>query len=78
MRRPVSVKAGSQPPWLGLGAATWVQIVGSACSTFALYSSALSLDADRSRLTLLRVVTYDVGENLGLLPTGGALQPALL
>jgi hypothetical protein len=48
-----------------------VQVTGGVSSTFVLYSSALSLDADQSRLTLLRVVAYDVGENLGLLPTGG-------
>ncbi|CAD6337465.1 unnamed protein product [Miscanthus lutarioriparius] len=81
MRGPASVKAGSRPPWLGLGAAAWVQVAGGASSTFALYSHALkvSLGADQSRLALLGVAC-DVGENLGLLPgvLCNRLHPALL
>jgi hypothetical protein len=81
MRGPASVKAGSRPPWLGLGAAAWVQVAGGASSTFALYSHALkvALGADQSRLALLGVAC-DVGENLGLLPgvLCNRLHPALL
>ncbi|KAL6606094.1 hypothetical protein ACP70R_041747 [Stipagrostis hirtigluma subsp. patula] len=76
-----AVKAGSRPPWLGLGAAVWVQVAGSGSSTFALYSHALkvALAADQSRLALL-AVACDVGDNLGLLPgvLCNRLHPALL
>jgi hypothetical protein len=63
------MKVGSQPPWLGLRAAVWVQVAGSVISMFALCSHALkvSLGADQSCLVLLRVAC-DVDENLGLLP----------
>jgi hypothetical protein len=75
------VKSGSRPPWLGLGAAVWVQVAGGASSTFALYSHALkvALGADQSHLALLGVAC-DVGENLGLLPgvLCNRLHPALL
>ncbi|CAN6172769.1 unnamed protein product [Urochloa humidicola] len=76
-----AVKSGSRPPWLGLGAAVWVQVAGGASSTFALYSHALkvALGADQSRLALL-AVACDVGDNLGLLPgvLCNRLHPALL
>ncbi|KAJ1258275.1 hypothetical protein BS78_10G062700 [Paspalum vaginatum] len=76
-----AVKAGTRPPWLGLGAAVWVQVAGGASSTFALYSHALkvALGADQRRLALLGVAC-DVGENLGLLPgvLCNRLHPALL
>ncbi|OEL36788.1 hypothetical protein BAE44_0002201 [Dichanthelium oligosanthes] len=76
-----AVKAGSRPPWLGLGAAVWVQVAGGASSTFALYSHALkvALGADQRRLALL-AVACDVGDNLGLLPgvLCNRLHPALL
>jgi len=75
------VKAGSRPPWLGLGAAVWLQVAGGGSSTFALYSHALkvALGADQRRLALLGVAC-DVGENLGLLPgvLCNRLHPALL
>jgi hypothetical protein len=78
---PASVKVGSRPPWLGLGAAAWVQVAGNASSMFALCSHALkvSLGADQSRLVLL-MVACDVDENLGLLPgvLCNRLHPALL
>ncbi|BAF18882.1 protein NUCLEAR FUSION DEFECTIVE 4 [Oryza sativa Japonica Group] len=81
MRGAVAVKAGSRPPWVGLGAAVWVQVAGGASSTFALYSHALkvALAADQRRLALLGVAC-DVGENLGLLPgvLCNRLHPALL
>ncbi|KAF8698040.1 hypothetical protein HU200_035551 [Digitaria exilis] len=77
----VAVKAGSRPPWLGLGAAAWVQVAGGASSTFALYSHALkvALGADQRRLALLGVAC-DVGDNLGLFPgvLCNRLHPALL
>ncbi|KAL6606096.1 hypothetical protein ACP70R_041749 [Stipagrostis hirtigluma subsp. patula] len=76
-----AVKAGSRPPWLGLGAAVWVQVGGGASSTFALYSRALkvALGVDQRRLVLL-AVACDIGENLGLLPgvLCNRLHPALL
>ncbi|CAN6208487.1 unnamed protein product [Urochloa humidicola] len=76
-----AVKSGSRPPWLGLGAAVWLQVTGGGSSTFALYSHALkvALGADQRRLALLGV-TCDVGENLGLLPgvLCNRLHPALL
>ncbi|KAK3131757.1 hypothetical protein QOZ80_6AG0510980 [Eleusine coracana subsp. coracana] len=76
-----AVKVGSRPPWLGLGAAVWVQVSGGASSTFALYSHALkvALGIGQSRLALLGVAC-DVGENLGLLPgvLCNRLHPALL
>ncbi|KQK19342.1 hypothetical protein BRADI_1g47737v3 [Brachypodium distachyon] len=81
MPGPGAVKAGSRPPWLGLGAAVWVQVAGGASSTFALYSHALkvALGVDQRRLALL-AVACDVGENLGLLPgvLCNRLHPALL
>ncbi|KAL5225875.1 hypothetical protein ABZP36_012514 [Zizania latifolia] len=81
MRGAVAVKAGSRPPWVGLGAAVWLQVAGGASSTFALYSHALkvALGADQRRLALLGVAC-DVGENLGLLPgvLCNRLHPALL
>jgi hypothetical protein len=65
MRGPTSVKTGSRPLWLGLGAAAWVQVASGTSSTFELYSLVLkvSLGADQSPLAL----ACDVGENLGLL-----------
>jgi hypothetical protein len=79
--RAGAVKAGSRPPWLGLGAAVWVQVAGGASSTFALYSHALkvALGVDQSRLAML-AVACDVGDNLGLLPgvLCNRLHPALL
>ncbi|VAI83352.1 unnamed protein product [Triticum turgidum subsp. durum] len=78
---PGAVKAGSRPPWLGLGAAVWLQASAGTSSAFALYSHALkvALGADQSRVALLGVAC-NVGDSLGLLPgvVCNKLHPALL
>ncbi|RDY03562.1 Protein NUCLEAR FUSION DEFECTIVE 4 [Mucuna pruriens] len=63
------VKGGSRPPWVGLGAAAWVQIASGNSFTFPLYSHSLKsvLGFDQRQVTLLGVAN-DIGENLGLLP----------
>ncbi|KAG4949736.1 hypothetical protein AAZX31_15G188300 [Glycine max] len=63
------VKGGSRPPWVGLGAAVWVQIASGNTFTFPLYSHSLKsvLGFDQRHVTLLGVA-IDIGENLGLLP----------
>ncbi|KAJ3695524.1 hypothetical protein LUZ60_000901 [Juncus effusus] len=65
----VRVKEGSRPPWIGLGAAVWVEIAGGCAYTFPLYSHALKvvLGLNQQQLTMLGVAN-DVGENFGLLP----------
>ncbi|KAJ4754417.1 Major facilitator superfamily protein [Rhynchospora pubera] len=65
----VRVKEGSRPPWVGLGAAVWVEIAAGCAYTFPLYSHALksALKLNQQQLTLLGVAN-DVGENFGLLP----------
>jgi hypothetical protein len=77
----LAVKAGSRPPWLGLGAAVWVQASAGTSSAFALYSHALkvALGADQSQIALLGVAC-NVGDSLGLLPgvVCNKLHPALL
>ncbi|KAI6679223.1 hypothetical protein NL676_033104 [Syzygium grande] len=64
-----SLKAGTRPPWVGLGAAVWVQIASGNSYTFPLYSHSLKsvLGFNQHQLTLLGVAN-DVGENFGLLP----------
>ncbi|KAL4292191.1 hypothetical protein AHAS_Ahas18G0003400 [Arachis hypogaea] len=63
------VKEGSRPPWVGLGAAVWVQIAAGNGYNFPLYSSALKsvLSLNQQQLTILGVAN-DVGENVGILP----------
>ncbi|KAH7546283.1 hypothetical protein FEM48_Zijuj01G0183800 [Ziziphus jujuba var. spinosa] len=65
----VSLKAGSRPPWVGLGAAVWLQIASGNAYTFPLYSHSLKsvLGFNQHQLTILGVAN-DVGENVGLLP----------
>lgn len=65
----VVLKAGSRPPWVGLGAAVWVQIAAGSAYTFPLYSSALKsqLGYSQQQLNLLAVAN-DIGENVGILP----------
>jgi len=62
-------KGGSRPPWVGLGAAVWVQIAAGNTVTFPLYSHSLKsvLGFDQRHVTLLGVAV-DVGENFSLLP----------
>lgn len=63
------LKAGSRPPWVGLGAAVWVQVAAGNAYNFPLYSSALKsvLGFNQQQLTMLGVAN-DIGENMGLLP----------
>jgi hypothetical protein len=63
------VKGGTRPPWVGLGAAVWVQIAVGNAYTFPLYSPSFKsvLGFNQSQVTLLGVAN-DIGENVGLLP----------
>ncbi|KAL3835510.1 hypothetical protein ACJIZ3_010246 [Penstemon smallii] len=63
------LKAGSRPPWVGLGAAVWVQIAAGNAYTFPLYSPSLKsvLGFNQQQLTILGVAN-DIGENVGILP----------
>ncbi|KAF9613805.1 hypothetical protein IFM89_011974 [Coptis chinensis] len=63
------LKAGSRPPWVGLGAAVWVQIAAGNAYNFPLYSHSLKsvLGFSQQQLTMLGVAN-DIGENVGLLP----------
>ncbi|KAK7388572.1 hypothetical protein VNO78_23393 [Psophocarpus tetragonolobus] len=65
----LQVKGGRRPPWVGLGAAVWVQIASGNGYTFPLYSHSLKsiLGFNQSQITLLGVAN-DIGENVGLLP----------
>ncbi|XP_031247723.1 protein NUCLEAR FUSION DEFECTIVE 4-like [Pistacia vera] len=65
----VSLKAGSRPPWVGLGAAVWLQIASGNAYNFPLYSHSLKsvLGFSQHQLTMLGVAN-DIGENVGLLP----------
>ncbi|KAJ0984794.1 hypothetical protein J5N97_003150 [Dioscorea zingiberensis] len=66
---PGAVKEGSRPPWVGLAAAVWVQVVGGSSSCFTLYSTSLKsvLGYSQQQLTMLGVAN-DIGENLGMIP----------
>ncbi|KAG9450214.1 hypothetical protein H6P81_010179 [Aristolochia fimbriata] len=63
------LKAGTRPPWVGLGAAVWVQIAAGSSYNFPLYSHSLKsvLGYSQQQLTILGVAN-DLGENVGLLP----------
>ncbi|XP_051131704.1 protein NUCLEAR FUSION DEFECTIVE 4-like [Andrographis paniculata] len=65
----LSLKGGTRPPWVGLGAAVWVQIAAGNSYNFPLYSHSLKsvLGFNQRQLTLLGVAN-DVGENVGILP----------
>ncbi|KAH7569113.1 hypothetical protein ACOSP7_012336 [Xanthoceras sorbifolium] len=64
-----NLKAGSRPPWVGLGAAVWLQIASGNAYNFPLYSHSLKsvLGFNQHQLTMLGVAN-DIGENVGLLP----------
>lgn len=64
-----TLKKGTRPPWVGLGAAVWLQIASGNAYNFPLYSHSLKsvLGFNQHQLTLLGVAN-DVGENVGLLP----------
>ncbi|KAJ4951156.1 hypothetical protein NE237_027988 [Protea cynaroides] len=63
------LKEGSRPPWVGLGAAVWVQIAVGNGYNFPLYSPSLKsvMGFDQQQLTMLGVAN-DIGENFGVLP----------
>ncbi|KAF7134735.1 hypothetical protein RHSIM_Rhsim08G0209900 [Rhododendron simsii] len=65
-----ALKAGSRPPWVGLGAAVWVQIASGNIYTFPLYSASLKtvMGYTQHQLTILGVAN-DIGENIGI-PAG--------
>lgn len=65
----VSLKAGTRPPWVGLGASVWMQIAAGNAYNFPLYSHTLKsvLGFSQQQLTMLGVAN-DIGENVGLLP----------
>ncbi|KAL0429761.1 UNVERIFIED_CONTAM: hypothetical protein Sradi_0602100 [Sesamum radiatum] len=65
----VVLKEGSRPPWVGLGAAVWMQIASGNAYTFPLYSPSLKsvLGFNQQQLTILGVAN-DIGENVGILP----------
>eukprot|EP00262_Sarcandra_glabra_P010010 TRINITY_DN24867_c0_g1_i1.p1 TRINITY_DN24867_c0_g1~~TRINITY_DN24867_c0_g1_i1.p1 ORF type:complete len:582 (-),score=67.50 TRINITY_DN24867_c0_g1_i1:283-1995(-) len=64
-----AVKVGSRPPWVGLGAAVWVQVAAGNAYNFPLYSHSLKsvLGFSQQQLTMLGVAN-DIGENVGILP----------
>ncbi|KZV58425.1 hypothetical protein F511_26604 [Dorcoceras hygrometricum] len=64
----VGLKQGTRPPWVGLGAAVWVQIAAGNAYTFPLYSPSLKsvLGFSQHQLTILGVAN-DIGENVGIL-----------
>lgn len=64
-----TVKAGTRPPWVGLGAAVWVQIAAGNAYNFPLYSHSLKavLGFSQSQVTMIGVAN-DIGENMGILP----------
>ncbi|KAK9281601.1 hypothetical protein L1049_004850 [Liquidambar formosana] len=63
------LKAGSRPPWVGLGAAVWVQISAGNAYNFPLYSSSLKsvMGFSQQQVTILGVAN-DIGENMGIIP----------
>ncbi|CAA2995625.1 NUCLEAR FUSION DEFECTIVE 4-like [Olea europaea subsp. europaea] len=65
----VTVKRGSRPPWVGLGASIWMQIAAGNAYNFPLYSHSLKsvLGFNQRQLTMLGVAN-DIGENVGILP----------
>ncbi|XP_050215054.1 protein NUCLEAR FUSION DEFECTIVE 4-like [Mercurialis annua] len=64
-----NLKAGTRPPWVGLGAGIWVQIASGNAYNFPLYSHSLKsvLGFNQHQLTMLGVAN-DIGENVGLIP----------
>ncbi|KAJ7979028.1 protein NUCLEAR FUSION DEFECTIVE 4-like [Quillaja saponaria] len=65
----VILKGGTRPPWVGLGAAVWIQIASGNAYNFPLYSHSLKsvLGFNQRQLTMLGVAN-DIGENVGVLP----------
>ncbi|KAK9706254.1 hypothetical protein RND81_07G113600 [Saponaria officinalis] len=69
MEEEKRVKGGRRPPWVGLGAAVWVQICAGNAYNFPLYSHSLKsvLGFNQRQITMLGVAN-DIGENVGILP----------
>ncbi|KAL9242476.1 hypothetical protein vseg_016469 [Gypsophila vaccaria] len=69
IRKEKIIKGGRRPPWVGLGAAVWVQIAAGNAFNFPLYSHSLKsvLGFNQRHVTMLGVAV-DIGENFGLLP----------
>ncbi|XP_058206955.1 protein NUCLEAR FUSION DEFECTIVE 4-like [Rhododendron vialii] len=65
----VTLKGGTRPPWVGLGASVWIQIASGNAFNFPLYSHSLKsvLGFSQQQLTMLGVAN-DIGENVGILP----------
>lgn len=65
----VNIKGGTRPPWVGLGAAVWLQIASGNAYNFPLYSHSLKsvLGFNQQQLTMVGVAN-DIGENVGLIP----------
>ncbi|KAL0382940.1 UNVERIFIED_CONTAM: hypothetical protein Scaly_0581300 [Sesamum calycinum] len=63
----VGLKGGSRPPWVGLGAAVWVQIASGNAYNFPLYSHSLKsvLGFNQRQLTLLGVANDIELANVG-------------
>lgn len=68
-KKMVELKGGTRPPWVGLGAAVWVQVAAGNGYNFPLYSHSLKsvLGVNQQQLTILGVAN-DIGENMGILP----------
>ncbi|CAI0542605.1 unnamed protein product [Linum tenue] len=69
MATATTLKAGTRPPWVGLGAAIWVQIAAGNAYNFPLYSHSLKsvLGFNQQQLSMLGVAN-DIGENIGVIP----------
>lgn len=64
-----TLKGGTRPPWVGLGAGVAVQMASGNAYNFPLYSHSLKsvLGFNQKQLTMLGVAN-DIGENVGVLP----------
>ncbi|KAG9138117.1 hypothetical protein Leryth_001363 [Lithospermum erythrorhizon] len=62
-----TLKGGTRPPWVSLGASVWLQIASGNAYNFPLYSHSLKsvLGFSQHQLTMLGVAN-DIGENMGL------------
>ncbi|CAH9086776.1 unnamed protein product [Cuscuta europaea] len=65
----LSLKGGTRPPWVGLGASVWLTIAAGNGNNFPLYSHTLKsvMGLNQQQLTMFGVAN-DIGENIGLLP----------
>ncbi|CAH9084011.1 unnamed protein product [Cuscuta epithymum] len=65
----LSLKGGTRPPWVGLGASVWLTIAAGNGNNFPLYSHTLKsvMGLNQQQLTMFGVAN-DIGENIGLIP----------